>query len=73
MEEKQTEKNSIFKITAIVLSVLLIVAIIVQIIVLVVIKNKTEKLKNKNDNLPSIAQTQEEMLIEDAEYLLCKM
>ena len=51
--EKKPEKRSVFKITAIILILLLVIGIFIEIFVMVWLKNSSESLKNKNDNLPT--------------------
>ena len=50
--EKSAKKRTIFQISAIVLTVLLVIAIVVEIGVMIWLKNKSEDLKHKNDELP---------------------
>ena len=51
--DEEQPKRSIFRITAIVLTVLLIVAIVVQAIVLIAIKIKADDYNRKNEQLES--------------------
>ncbi len=50
-EEKPKKRFSIFQITCMVLTVILIVVIIIQVGILINLKIKTDKLKDKNDEI----------------------